>query len=232
MTTTPPKDLVRHGVLPVLPAEHFEVRAITQLSVTSVEPRGSVDRSCEPASQGTTTTGGEQTGMNQTHTDRMRDAAKNRRVYVRKLVGLGLLGGSFAVLAIGLFAWTVSTVWSDWAVFVQHWPIFYILFMPVIVITTLCYAVFATAWRESRSVLYVPPVAEQIGALPAEAILVRGSDEPAALPGEMLRAASAGKETKAEDLLRVTYKPDQRLEDSPNTLHGAIADEAVQEAQR
>ena len=39
---------------------------------------------------------------------------------------------------------------------------------------------------------YVPPVAEQIAALPAEEILLRGSDQPAATPDELLRAAHEG----------------------------------------
>ena len=52
---------------------------------------------------------------------------------------------------------------------------------------------------------YVPPVREQIHSLPADEILLRGSDQPAAVPGELLRAAHEGTDaTAAEELLRST----------------------------
>jgi hypothetical protein len=56
--------------------------------------------------------------------------------------------------------------------------------------------------KEARSLPYVPPVAEQISALPAEKILVRCSNEPTATPEELLRAAQARAEQPAEELLR------------------------------
>ena len=49
---------------------------------------------------------------------------------------------------------------------------------------------------------YVPPVAEQIAALPVADVRVRGSDQPAATPEELLRAAQAGTAEPAEELLR------------------------------
>ena len=60
--------------------------------------------------------------------------------------------------------------------------------------------------RKARMIPYVPPVREQLAALPADKILVRGSDQPAAAPGELLRAARTGAETEAGELLR----PNQR----------------------
>jgi hypothetical protein len=56
--------------------------------------------------------------------------------------------------------------------------------------------------RKAKALPYVPPVHKQIAALPAEEILVRGSDQPAALPEELLRAAHEGVVESAAELLR------------------------------
>ncbi len=56
--------------------------------------------------------------------------------------------------------------------------------------------------RKARMIPYVPPVREQIAALPAEDILVRGCDQPTASVNELLRAARAGGTEPAEELLR------------------------------
>ena len=58
--------------------------------------------------------------------------------------------------------------------------------------------------RTNQEIPYVPPVAEQTAALPAEDILLRGSDRPAANPAELLRAAHAGMAGPAGELLRST----------------------------
>ena len=60
----------------------------------------------------------------------------------------------------------------------------------------------AVSVDDSKAILYVPPVAIQLAALPAEAILVRGCDQPAAEPSELLRAAREGEATVAEELVR------------------------------
>ena len=52
-----------------------------------------------------------------------------------------------------------------------------------------------------EAIPYVPPVAEQLAALPANEILVRGSDEPAAAASELVRPAS-DRETVSDELLR------------------------------
>lgn len=57
--------------------------------------------------------------------------------------------------------------------------------------------------RMVRALAYVPPVAEQVSALPAKKILVRGSGALAALPNELLRANQPGPRAP-EDLLRAT----------------------------
>jgi hypothetical protein len=51
-------------------------------------------------------------------------------------------------------------------------------------------------------IAFVPPVHEQIAVLPAEVILLRGSEQPAPTPEELLRAARVGSETAKEELLR------------------------------
>ena len=61
-------------------------------------------------------------------------------------------------------------------------------------------------WRKSlekwRSLPYVPPVREQIAALPSVEILLRASDEPIAASNELLRAANEGSTIASEELLR------------------------------
>ncbi len=62
-------------------------------------------------------------------------------------------------------------------------------------------------WLASEEVIkslpHVPPVSEQIAALPADEVLLRGSNAPAAAPEELLRPAGK-QETPAEDLLRAS----------------------------
>jgi hypothetical protein len=65
----------------------------------------------------------------------------------------------------------------------------------------------AGIWANERivdleDVPYVPTVAEQIAALPAEEVLLRSSDQPIPLPEELLRPAHAGAGDMAEELLR------------------------------
>jgi len=58
------------------------------------------------------------------------------------------------------------------------------------------------AGNDMAELRYVPPVRDQLAALPAEEILVRGSGQPAATPEELLRAARAGTADAREELLR------------------------------
>lgn len=66
-----------------------------------------------------------------------------------------------------------------------------------------CY-IAMSADRKLSSVPYVPPVSEQLAALPAEEILLRGSQASPASPQELLRPAGK-QETPAEELLRAGY---------------------------
>jgi hypothetical protein len=56
--------------------------------------------------------------------------------------------------------------------------------------------------RTLRQLPYVPPVSEQVANLPSDRVLVRGSDEPADKPGDLLRAAGAIASESPDELLR------------------------------
>ena len=60
-------------------------------------------------------------------------------------------------------------------------------------------------YQKAQSLPYVPSVAEQLAALPAVEILVRGSIEPVADPSELLKAAYVGAANPAEELLRAAH---------------------------
>jgi hypothetical protein len=60
--------------------------------------------------------------------------------------------------------------------------------------------------KEASMLRYVPPVREQFADLPAEEVLLRGSEEGAAQQGELLRAADASPVSKSEELLRAMNK--------------------------
>jgi hypothetical protein len=72
----------------------------------------------------------------------------------------------------------------------------------IVAITVVCVRQCYSALKDASAVLYVPPVAEQLAALPAEEILVRGSDQPAASPDELVRASASTEETPTSELLR------------------------------
>lgn len=61
--------------------------------------------------------------------------------------------------------------------------------------------------RKARFLRYVAPVREQIAVLPADEILLRGSDHRIALPNELLRAAHKGTAVPCDDLLRPNLAP-------------------------
>lgn len=56
--------------------------------------------------------------------------------------------------------------------------------------------------RESEQLAYVPPVEEQIAALPVEEVLVRGADGPEATSSELLRPARSDPNPEGAELLR------------------------------
>jgi len=64
--------------------------------------------------------------------------------------------------------------------------------------------------RMAESIIYVPPVRDQIAALPQHAILLRGSEQPTATADELLRATKEPNETPSEQLLRASAMPTSR----------------------
>jgi hypothetical protein len=55
--------------------------------------------------------------------------------------------------------------------------------------------------RELHAIPYVPPVTPDT--LPADEILVRGSEEPVAVQSEVLLRSAQGQDTPKEELLKV-----------------------------
>jgi hypothetical protein len=76
--------------------------------------------------------------------------------------------------------------------------------------------------KEMRKTAYVPPVAEQLAALPADKVFLRGSDQPTATPDELLRAAQARTEVDEESLLRPS---EPRKRPSSFALKGQICED-------
>ena len=153
--------------------------------------------------------------MNQTLKGTKEDAAKKRRVYVvgyGSLRVLGLMGTISAILS-GLI--TLVLIYA--AIASDEHPIFtgYRLHLDALMrcapfilipaaITLFCRWYSHKYYKLAASLRPVPPVREQIAiaALPADEVLLRGSDQPTAEPGELLRAAHEGMETPADQLLR------------------------------
>jgi len=84
-------------------------------------------------------------------------------------------------------------------------PQYWLVVSAIAFIVSGCAFLFRRSLTTVQSLPYVPPAAEQLerlAALPAEDILVRGSDRPAAAPDELLRAAHAGTPEPHEQLLR------------------------------
>ena len=135
---------------------------------------------------------------NQTHNGPPRDAAKKRREYLFANTYLATSTALLLLLAILSFAVCGAMVLRM------------ILWRENCCLSLVLSGVgcLGASWmmrksaRRMDTLPYVPPVAEQIADLPAEDILVRGSNQPAAASGELLRAAREGAEAEAEELLR------------------------------
>ena len=54
------------------------------------------------------------------------------------------------------------------------------------------------------SMAYVPPIHDSFSGLPSSAVLVRGSDQPVANPGELLRASEDASDTEPKQLVRAS----------------------------
>jgi hypothetical protein len=135
---------------------------------------------------------------NQTYRDQLKDAAKNRRKYlVRQHIetALAVIGALFICLAFfgvllagrGFLADTVPAIF---------------VFLVAVAIGRFGWWFCHIRCKVANSLPYVPPVAEQLAALPVEEVLLRGSVQPAAEHEELLRAAHEGAQMDAAELLR------------------------------
>ena len=126
------------------------------------------------------------------------DRAKLRREYVwkkTKVIIPAIFTGSISLLLVASvlkIAFQPSTMSdSQLAAFV----LFLVLMVPCTIIIILCE-------KRALSIPYVPPIREQIPTLPADEILLRGSQASPASPEELLRASTVTAETNVEELLR------------------------------
>jgi hypothetical protein len=142
--------------------------------------------------------------MSQAHRDKLKEAEKKRHEYLRKTVqnGLGMMvGGGVVMCGFGMALFMILATGN----------------IGFSVARTVCFSAFALAGigfsiyggrmvalsvRVAQAIPYVPPVAKQIATLSADEVLVRGSDQPAITPEELLIAADARMETASEELLR------------------------------
>jgi len=69
-------------------------------------------------------------------------------------------------------------------------------------LATLSSRLYGALDQKSRFIPYVPPVRDQIAALPAGEVLLRGSDSPPSPQDELLRAAHISSEIGSDQLLR------------------------------
>jgi hypothetical protein len=136
--------------------------------------------------------------MSQAHRDWVKDAAKKRWKYlVRQHIetALAVTGALFICLAFFgvLLAWRGILADAVTAIFV---------FLIAVAIGKFGWWFCHTRCKVANSLRYVPPVAEQLAALPADEVLLRSSEQPAAAADELLRAAQEGSVTEAVELLR------------------------------
>ena len=143
----------------------------------------------------------------QTQSGPKADAAKMRRAYLwvsTETRGLGFFGSVIAVLSV-LTSATLIYIFArlllnagDLAD-ISTCVLFLLLSVSL---GPLGVKLWQLTSKRAKTMPYVPPVADQIAALPAEDILVRGSGQPAAASGELLRAAQVGGTSDATELLR------------------------------
>jgi hypothetical protein len=134
----------------------------------------------------------------------IQDLAKKRWKYLFTRAGANTLWGYAMLLTIASGTITIGLVLL---LFASTWiDPFYMQFSAYAIVTGPITLLGIWNLREAKQIAerasYVPPVKEQIEALPAEEVLVRGSDQPAATCDELLRATNEVSQTPAEELLR------------------------------
>ena len=149
--------------------------------------------------------------MSRTQPGKREDAAAKRREYLRAKVGMvAIIGfGAALILAIAFVTLAViSNVFSRMHLMDISIMVMCAVFLAIAgVLTYAGVDAVRIAHKQSAALPFVPPVDEQIAALPAVEILVRGSEPPAAQPEELLRAAQRGVETDPTELLRAEQSP-------------------------
>jgi hypothetical protein len=123
------------------------------------------------------------------------DRKKLRREYLRrKAIAYGI-GGLVPVLSLIFGLWLYH---SDLNAITRHGFLFCVLLVYFVWIAV-------KVSREAiKGVPYVPPIVT--GTLPADEILVRGSDQPPVAQSEVLVRAANEQETPKEELLRVSQE--------------------------
>lgn len=154
---------------------------------------------------------------NETQKEPARDLAKKRQEYVRKkVVTLSALWTARAMVLSAILCGILMSLslvvylnyiphhlWNENAPdFQRNLLIEMVLVISCPGIAALCFFVGKDQSKKEKEIEYVPPVREQIAALRAHEILLRGADEPDTTPDELLRAAQAGMAEPAEELLR------------------------------
>ena len=143
--------------------------------------------------------------MKHAHGERLKDRAKTRRAYLWKSISLRAWSVCAGLIVI------VSGILLSLSLFglIYYFlsPIYWLWLSGLGIICGLGGWLFLASLEKTVSLPHVPPVREQIAALSAEEILVRGSNEPAAAPRELLRAAHEGTEMAVEELLRQGDNP-------------------------
>jgi len=128
------------------------------------------------------------------------DRRQQRREYLKKKAsGFVMSGMSVALPVIAVVATVMSAVYEDEHVIGLNTVVCIVACAPILGLFALKMS--GHAEIASRAP-FVPPVKASI--LPAEEILMRGAEEPAAPNETLLRAAGKGEETAKEQLLHVT----------------------------
>jgi len=146
---------------------------------------------------------------NQTPGEPVKDLVKRRREYLGVQAGLGTQGCAGLIICVGFGLLAFAGIPLSLTVILSSQSDgtsleVFTIFLTAIAgfISVIGYRTVKSAGDKSRKIPYVPPVRAQIAALPAEEVLIRASDKPPATPEELLRAAQAGREQRAEELLR------------------------------
>jgi hypothetical protein len=118
------------------------------------------------------------------------DRKKLRRAYVRRKVALFLLP------PVGFVIYSILA----WLLIGQHWhPVEFMCAATFLAFLLIWFPIYRAA-THGKKIPYVAPVTTST--LPADEILVRGSEEPPVAQSEVLLRAAQGDETPKEELLR------------------------------